>query len=576
MSDPTTTAASGAVLSDTMNDELLESFLVESREILEALGQDLVELEKRPADAELLNKIFRGVHTLKGTSSFLGFTAVSDLSHEYEDLLNKLRKGTLHVRAGMMDLMLESTDMLRALVRAVERKETAPIDCSDLAARLRREAAGESTSVTAPANRTEEADAARTAEAKSTDLTIRVDVNRLDDLMNLVGELVLARNRLSQTAAGIRQEHPQSTRTSELQEASTQVDFITTELQMAVMKTRMVPVARLFNRLPRLVRDLSRETGKSVDLQIYGEETELDKSIIEELNDPLVHLIRNAVDHGIEPAAERTAAHKDAGGTIVVNAEHQGNHIVISIEDDGRGIDPARLRQKAVERGIVTEAQALDMTDRDAINLIFTPGFSTAASVTSISGRGVGMDVVRSNIARLKGMIDVQSEPGRGTLISLKVPLTLAIIQGLLVKVAQEIFAIPLASVLEVVRVHRNELRTIHGKWTIRLRDSVLPLASLAEVLQVPGTTDDQQWLYVVVVGWADQKTGLVVDSMLGQREVVIKSLGDYLSNTTGIAGSTILGDGRTILIVDVGQLMSLCSGMMSDSRRTVAMSTEN
>jgi two-component system chemotaxis sensor kinase CheA len=563
MSDPT--VATGAALSDAMNDELLESFLVEAREILETLGHDLVDLEKRPADAELLNKIFRGVHTLKGTSSFLGLAAVSDLAHEYEDLLNKLRKGVLQVRPSMMDVMLEAADQLRKLVAAVEHKETTHHDCSATVERLHREIRGEA----APAAIVAEVpEAARSADAKSADLTIRVDVSRLDHLMNLVGELVLARNRLSQTAVAIGQELVKSERSAELQEASTQVDFITTELQMAVMKTRMVPVARLFNRLPRLVRDLSRETGKPVDLQIYGEETELDKSIIEELNDPLVHLIRNAVDHGIEPDAERRAAHKDPRGTIVVNAEHQGNHIVISVEDDGRGIDPQRLRQKAVEKGMLSPAQAVDLSDRDAVNLIFAPGFSTAATVTSISGRGVGMDVVRSNIARLKGIIDVQSQPGHGTLITLKVPLTLAIIQGLLVRVAQEIFAIPLASVLEVVRVHRNDLQTVHGRWTIRLRDSVLPLVSLGDILSVPGSQHDNPWLYVVVVGWADQRTGLVVDAMMGQREVVIKSLGDYLSNTTGIAGSTILGDGRTILIVDVGQLMGLVGGRTDESAR--------
>lgn len=548
-----------------MNDDLLESFLVEAREILETLGHDLVDLEKRPADGELLNKIFRGVHTLKGTSSFLGLSAVSDLAHDYEDLLNKLRKGLLQVRPSMMDVMLEAADQLRKLVAAVEHKDATPMDCLATVERLHREIRGESAPAAAVA---ETSESKRTADTKAADLTIRVDVSRLDHLMNLVGELVLARNRLSQTAVAIGQELLKSERSAELQEASTQVDFITTELQMAVMKTRMVPVARLFNRLPRLVRDLSRETGKPVDLQIYGEETELDKSIIEELNDPLIHLIRNAVDHGIEPEAERRAAHKDPGGTIVVNAEHQGNHIVISIEDDGRGIDPQRLRQKAVEKGLISAAQAVDLSDRDAVNLIFSPGFSTAATVTSISGRGVGMDVVWSNIARLKGIIDVQSQPGHGTLITLKVPLTLAIIQGLLVRVAQEIFAIPLASVLEVVRVHRNDLQTVHGRWTIRLRDSVLPLVSLGDILRVPGSQHDNPWLYVVVVGWADQRTGLVVDAMMGQREIVIKSLGDYLSNTTGIAGSTILGDGRTILIVDVGQLMSLVGGRIAEGAR--------
>lgn len=334
-----------------------------------------------------------------------------------------------------------------------------------------------------PSSASEVAGETSNAQSRFSDTTIRVDVNRLDDLMNLVGELVLGRNRLSQVAHRIVDEQEDLPVFKDLDDTSGQIDFITTELQMAVMKTRMLPIAKVFNKLPRLVRDLSKETSKEVDLQVYGKETELDKSIIEELNDPLVHIIRNAVDHGLESPDDRIKARKPRVGTIVVNAEHEGNHIVISVEDDGRGIDSEHLKQKAVEKGIITDAEALEMSARDALKLIFVAGFSTAASVTSVSGRGVGMDVVQNNISKLKGIVDIESQPGKGTIITLRLPLTLAIIQALLVKADDEIYAIPLGAVLEVVRVEAQEISTVNGRSVIRLRDSVLPLARMSEVM---------------------------------------------------------------------------------------------
>ncbi|HAL55719.1 MAG TPA: chemotaxis protein CheA [Bacteroidetes bacterium] len=548
--------------------EILEGFFVESNEIIDQVGRDLLELEKTPSDVELLNRIFRGIHTLKGTSSFLGFASMAELAHGFEDLLNKLRKGTAVATPEMMDVIFEAYDTTKELLGRIHAKKEQGMDLSGIIEKLQAQ------TVTAPAYQplkelevpttgaTDPLQEAVAAQTRLADTTIRVDVNRLDDLMNLVGELVLGRNRLSQVASKLVEEFEEVPAMKELQDANSQIDFVTTELQMAVMKTRMLPIAKVFNKLPRLVRDLARETSKEVDLQVYGKETELDKSIIEELNDPLIHIIRNCVDHGIESADERIRERKPRVGTIVVNAEHEGNHIVISIEDDGRGIDAELLKRKGVEKGLISESQAGEMSKREAFNLIFVAGFSTASKVTSVSGRGVGMDIVRNNVSKLKGIVDIESEVGKGTIITIKLPLTLAIIQALLTKAGSDIFAIPLASVQEVVRLEASEISTVNGRGVIRLRDSVLPLARMAEVMGLPESDASNRWFYIVVVSWADQRIGIVVDSLLGQREVVIKSLGDYLSNIPAIAGSTILGDGRTILIIDTGQFIQLCTRM--------------
>lgn len=547
--------------------EILESFLIESSEIVDTMGHDLLELERRPSDTELLNGIFRASHTLKGTSSFLGFTQLADLSHLMEELLNKLRKGEATATAEVIDTMFESFDAVKTLLQRIVVRNVQPVDLTKVVENLQTCIQSSDVPRAVPAvefgkEQPLAGDSQNTNASVGNDIvesTIRVEVSRLDNLMNLVGELVLARNRLAQSAQYFLEDSSHTVAANQLQETNIAVDFITTELQMAVMKTRLVPIAKVFNKLPRLVRELSKETLREVDLQIYGKETELDKCVIDQLNDPLMHIIRNAVDHGIESPEERTKAGKPVKGTIVVHAEREGNHIVVSVEDDGKGMDPEILKRKAIEKGVLTEVAAGEMSDREALNLIFIPGFSTAHAVTSISGRGVGMDVVRTNIAKLKGLIEIDSVLGRGTVITLKLPLTLAIIQGLIVEAGGECFALPLGSVLEVVRIRKSDVETINGKEVLRMRSSVLAVADLSKVLCREMNVRTQEWVYVVVVAWSEQRLGIIVDALKGQREIVIKSLGEYLGNVPALAGSTILGDGSIVLIIDIGQFMELC-----------------
>ncbi|MFZ4619105.1 MAG: chemotaxis protein CheA [Bacteroidota bacterium] len=595
--------------------ELLDSFIVETNEIYEKLGPDLLKLEKDPTDKELHNRIFRAVHTVKGTSGFLGLDQMTELAHVFEDVLNKIRKGELEVTRHRMDVMFDAFDVLKELLVRVESRNTEPMSLEVIIQRLvvittdagateaTEQAAGTMKApehpvvpvaaevpaapvvehaVTVESKETESAalkdhengeqkekkaaDAQQhPAQSKLADSTIRVDVARLDELMNLVGELVLGRNRLSQINFKMNESLEGNPLVKDLADTSSQVDLITTELQMAVMKTRMVQIAKVFNKLPRLVRDLSRELGKEIELEMYGEETELDKSIIEEINDPLVHILRNAADHGVETPDERVKKGKAPKGKIVVKADHEGNHIAISIMDDGKGIDPDKIKAKALEKGVITQAQADEMTKREILNLIFAPGFSTAEKVSAVSGRGVGMDVVKTNITKLKGIVDIESETGQGSTIVIKLPLTLAIIQGLLVTSHGEVFAVPLNSVLEVVRVRKEDIKTVHGYEVISLRDTVMPLARLGQIFSVDHRAQNSEWLYIVVVGLAEERLGIIVDSLLGQREVVIKSLGDYLGTIEGIAGSTIMGDGKVIMILDVGQFMNMAKVKVQD-----------
>jgi two-component system chemotaxis sensor kinase CheA len=574
-------------LPDDEMKEIIESFLVETREIIEGLDQDLLELERGSTNPDLLNRIFRAAHTVKGTSSFLGFDQMSELTHKFEEVLNKLRKNELQITPELIDGSFKALDTMKVLLQKIQSNEMVPIDLGNVITKLdalseRREErsappvpvpqekpiAAENVTVSQKSSQEEEPAQSGTAKTeKASDTTIRVDVQRLDNLMNLVGELVLGRNRLAQISFLIGSEHENEELAKELMETSSQIDFITTELQSAIMKTRMVPIGRVFNKLPRLIRDLSRDANKEIDLIIVGEETELDKSIIEEINDPLIHILRNSVDHGIESAEERQSHGKSSVGTIWLQAMHEGNHIVITIEDDGRGMDTDMLKAKAVERGLLTEAEAADMSSRDAYNLIFLPGFSTATKVTSISGRGVGMDVVRTNITRLNGLIDVESVVGMGTKIVIKLPLTLAIIQSLLIQVKQEIFVIPLSSVIEVVRITPDEIDTINGKEVIRIRDAVLPLVRIEDVFNIAGETQKSSRIYVVVIGLAETRIGIVADSLLGQKEVVIKSLGGYLKNVEGIAGSTILGDGTVKMIIDIGELIKLVGSSKKENK---------
>ena len=635
--------------------ELLEDFLVEAFEMIEEMDQDLVELENNPDDLELLNKIFRVAHTIKGSGSFLNFDKLTHLTHHMEAVLDKARKGELTITPDIMDIILESVDAMKAILEYIrdngndsapeidvepivkkldaivkgENKSQEPkkeenkkeekvgninleditpdnldeLDLSELSpeeldkvldklvddmntspeeegieeieeveedkekSSEEKEESKEITkkSETTPAKENKKAlskSEQKTALKKNMisvkEQTIRVDVKRLDQLMNLIGELVLAKNRLIKIYNDVEERYEGEKFLEELNQVVSSISIVTTDLQIAVMKTRMLPIGKVFNKFPRLVRDLSRELGKKIKLIIEGEDTELDKSIIEEIGDPLVHMIRNAVDHGIEPPEERKKAGKPEEGTIWLKAYNEGNMIVIEIKDDGRGMDPEKLKQKAIEKGIITPSEAENMSDKEAFMLIFKPGFSTAAKITNVSGRGVGMDVVKTNIEKLNGIIEVDSVKGKGSTFKLKIPLTLAIIQALLVASQEDLFAVPLSNVIETVRIVEEDIYTIEGRSVLKLRNEVLPLVHMADIFNIEKILEPEKYLYVVILGLGATKIGLIVDRFIGQEEIVIKSLGEFLKGLPGIAGATIRGDGRVTLIVDVGSLMKL------------------
>ena len=389
--------------------------------------------------------------------------------------------------------------------------------------------------------------------------TVRVDVARLDELMNLVGELVIDRTRVAQIGAVLAAKYDNEENVEALAETVGHIARITSDLQDQIMKARMLPIETVFNRFPRMVRDLANKVGKEIQLDLEGGDTELDRSVIEAIGDPLLHILRNSVDHGIEPPEDRVKAGKPQTGRILVSARHQENHIVIDIEDDGRGIDVARVKQKAIENGLVSPEAAERLTDKDALQFIFASGLSTAQQVSEVSGRGVGMDIVRSNIQKLGGIIDVESTPGKGTKFSLRLPLTLAIIRGLLVSVGGVVYVIPLGSVVETLLVHRKEVQTVHAREVILIRGVTTPLVRMGEVLGITNRWErkHEDEFFVVIVGIAEQRIGLVVDKLIGEQEVVIKSLSGFVGDVPGVSGATILGDGNVALIADVNGIIS-------------------
>ena len=593
---------------DCEDQELLEGFLAETTELLEKLDDDLISLEKNPEDADLMNRIFRSIHTVKGASSFLGFDSLVKVTHKTEDVLNRLRKAELTLNSEIMDVILEAVDLVKTLVgdikageiverelddtimklipflseNAVEATVLAPVFAlkeegaepvvEQAAAAAATEQAGPQPAapppkpaasvpqVTTPAPKIKEPPqkgAPRGGEELADNSTVRVDVKRLDDLMNQVGELVLERNRMIQLHSDYQSGLDPAGFGDDFGKLSTRLNFVTSELQMQVLKMRMLPVEKVFKKFPRIVRNLARDLGKEVDLQIIGEETELDRSVVDEIGDPLIHLIRNALDHGLETPDQRLASGKNRTGTVVLSAAHEGNQIVISIKDDGRGIDPERVSRKAIEKGLITEEQLASMGAGEILDLLFLPGFSTKDQATDLSGRGVGMDVVRTNIRKLNGIIEIKNDLGRGSEFILKLPLTLAIIQSLLVEVEREVYSIPLASVIETMRVSAQEFHMVGGQEVLKLRDSVLPLLRLQRIFNCAERDSDLDTYYVVIVGVGEKRLGLVVTRLLGQQEVAIKSLGKFLANLPGIGGSTIMGDGRVALIVDPMGLIS-------------------
>ncbi len=575
--------------------EIVESFIVETKEILEKLDVDLLELERKPEDKDLLNQIFRSFHTIKGTSGFLGLEVLPEVTHKCEDILNKLRKGEAILSSELMDGILLAFDTIKQLVNQIETEQNESVEtekvCLVLEGLLNEiengsEAKEEKKEIVVPEEilakiEAEEKKTVQTeqivnekhqrdekkidamekaASAQVKENTIRVDVDRLDALLDIVSELVLGRNRLTQVNSQFAIQDEGNKFTKDFGEVTKQIDLMTTELQLVSMKLRMIKIAKIFNRYPRMVRDLSKDLNKEIELVIRGEETEVDKNLIEEINDPLVHLIRNSVDHGVEQPEVRIKAGKTPKGTVILSAEQLGNNIVITIEDDGKGMDPEALKEKAVSKGLITREKAKELTKQEAINLIFLAGFSTAEKVSNVSGRGVGMDVVKTNVSRLRGIINIDSEVGKGSKITIKLPLTLAIISGMIVKAFGEAMVIPLGSVIEVLRVNKDQIYSIKGKEVIKVRDSVLPLVSMNELLvgRMNGHRGNgNTWQYVVEVGIAEKRYGIKVDELIGQQEVVIKSLGSYLGKIDGIAGSTIMGDGTVVMILDIHELFN-------------------
>jgi two-component system chemotaxis sensor kinase CheA len=543
--------------------EIIQEFLVESSDNLGRLDRELVELEKSPRDAELLASIFRTFHTIKGTCGFLGFSRLEAIAHLAEDILSQLRDGRRTLTPELVSLILETVDATRRILAAIEKTgEEGPEGFEALVERLRRAAAGVETAPAAPGP-TASVEEVEEALARSSvaDATIRVGVGLLDKLMDLVGELVLARNQILQYTA--------EREDAALNATSQRLNLITTELQEGVMKTRMQPIGTVWNKLPRVVRDMAVSLGKQIALEMDGAETELDRTIIEAIKDPLVHLVRNACDHGIEPPEARLKAGKPAQGRLSLRAYHEGGQVNIEIADDGAGIDPARIRRAAVERGLMRPDQADKLSDREALNLIFAPGFSTAQSVTSVSGRGVGMDVVKSHVERIGGVVDVMSRPGEGTTVKLKIPLTLAIIPGLVIHSGGERFVIPQVSLLELIRLEaetaHNQIESVHGTPVYRRRGSLLPIAYLNQVLGLEPEAEGDA-VYIVVLQAEDRQFGLVVDGIHDTQEIVVKPLGKQFKGLNVYAGATIMGDGRIALILDVlgiGQR----SGVLSEAR---------
>lgn len=683
--------------------ELLQDFLVEAGEILEQLNEQLVDLEQRPNDTELLNAVFRGFHTIKGGGSFLNLTALVAVCHRAEDVFNALRNGERKVDSKLMDIILPVLDVVNtqfdqirageepteaspelmmqlesllkpdadagadaveeepveqtesaaaddldaefeAIIDAAQSSGSAPSDSGEITedefealldqlhgggqhggipsdqpieaqAGAGSEASpaveygmgdgeaitedefealldqlhgtGGPSSVTpkkasassgakakpkptsaeqkpepkksvspsaavkpvSPEKPPAPAAAVKEAQLQQAETTVRVDTKRLDDIMNMVGELVLVRNRVATLGLAERDD--------DMAKVVANLDVVTSDLQSAVMKTRMQPIKKVFGRFPRVVRDLARNLKKEVNLELQGEETDLDKNLVEALADPLVHLVRNAVDHGIESPADREAAGKPRVGTVVLTAEQEGDHILLMIQDDGKGMNPDALRRAAVEKGLMDAETAERLEDRECYNLIFAPGFSTKVEISDVSGRGVGMDVVKTRIGQLNGTVEIDSQEGRGSIIRIQVPLTLAIMPTLMVMLEKQVFALPLASVNEIFHLDLTRTNVVDGQLVVMVRDKALPLFYLRRWLVSGAQYEDlPKEGHVVVVSIGAQRVGFVVDQLIGQEEVVIKPLGALLHGMKGLAGATITGNGRISLILDIPGLM--------------------
>ncbi len=583
-------------------EDLLQDFLQEAGDLLSGVDNKLVELEKRPGDRSLLNDIFRGFHTIKGGAGFINATELVALCHLTENLFDRLRNGELALAPETMDVIMAATaevrrmfdelrsarmpsaaeaGVIQSLQAVLDGHPAAPGSSPAPAAApsapassgsgpdwggLLRVITGgrreETRSETPAAAKEMPAPAAKSAAATAAaavvnsgvarETTIRIDTERLDQVLTLSGEIGLTKNRLNCLRTDLLHGKDDDGTLRALDDAVSQLDLLVSSLQNAVMKTRMQPISRLFQKYPRIARDLARQLGKDVDLVLSGEETEIDKTMLEDLNDPLVHLVRNAIDHGVEGPEERQRAGKAVRAQVHLSARQEGDHIVIEIADDGRGMSPETIRQKAVEKGLITPEAGAELDDRGCLNLIFLPGFSTKNVISDVSGRGVGMDVVKTNIQKLNGQIDIESNVGKGTVIAIGLPLTLAILPVLLMRLGEQPFAVPLTLVREILKVEPGEIQQVGGKPMMIVRGEVIPVLSLAGLI---GWKEQPGPKVGVLIQSAETQFILVVDSFTGRDDVVIKSLDAF--RPKGVAGVTMSAEGEIVLILDVKELLS-------------------
>ncbi len=598
-------------MSDDM-EEIIADFVAEAEETLDRIDPMFIQLEDKGFDPGIINEIFRGMHTMKGAAGFLGFQKIVDVSHRAETILKKLRDREISLEPFLVDVILKSFDMVRVLIGDIKSKGHPEADISRMLADLdsaldsvenpssvavkAKKAVVERPASIVPARpslagavcppekevtKTVQQDDAQAGlkekekdrEPKNGEIqTLRIAVDKIDHVMNLTGEVVLIRNRLLNLAGSLEHRYSSDQQMENLLEAVSFLDLLTSDMQLAVMKMRMQPLKKVFGKFPRMVKEISAPLGKDVELRIEGEETEVDKTVIEQIGDPLVHIIRNSIDHAIEPRTERIAMGKPERGVILIRASQKGNQIIIEVSDDGRGIDVEKVKRKAVEKGLISEQEASALGWEGAVNLIFMPGLSTNDVATELSGRGVGMDVVKNNVSKLNGFIETITKKGEGTTFRISLPLTLAIIHALLVQVNDCVYAIPLTLVDETLKVPKNEVQGFLHKKVLNIRGRTYPYFELSELLDgqsgQPGPPQavfpdgppdsaggDASGRYVIVVAVADSRFCIGVDGLLGLQEVVIKTITGSSSTTPCILGATISGDGKVILIIDLGHI---------------------
>ena len=578
-------------LSSQEIEEILQDFLNESQEIIEQLDKSLILLEKESTNRSLLDQIFRNWHTLKSNTAFLGFSNISNIAHASEDVLKEICQGNIILSSNILEVLLQSIDYFKNFFQKLSNNILEEGDTKTIIQRLQRcitpthtqryvstfstddekeasiivQKSSNEVKKIPPIIHQQSTSINEAHIVKNTEQTIRVDSTRLDALMNLAGELVLGRNRFNQVMKQLEDKLDDDKLYQEIQSSLDLLNFITTDLQNAVLKTRMQPIGKIFNRFHRTVRDLAHQLGKEITLVVQGEETELDKTVIDELGEPLTHMLRNSIDHGIETPDIRKKNHKPAIGVISLTAYHQGNHIIITVQDDGKGMSRSKIQEKAIQQGLISSSEAQLMSDQEIQNLIFMPGFSTAEKVTNVSGRGVGMDVVKTSIEKLHGSVEIHSQENKGTIFVIRLPFTLAIIHTLQVKIAEQIFAIPLHSIVETLRLSVHKVQTISGMSVIDFREQIIPLIYLSDFFDLPSNNANPENIYIVVAEMAEKKVGLVVDDIVDQEEVVVKSMGKLLNNTPGISSACIRGDGKVTLIIDLAGIFKLLPYTLND-----------